>query len=572
MTDQPKDTLMDLEHIFNIIGRKPTEIELEIISQFYLSFTKSFPVAGLKNIFKHGKNHVILNKNVFIVTEVESKNSMIGTSLTRTMHAYGVRPMIKIKSEYSNMGFGISRINNILNYQVTGVEEIIFIHDGKGLRKFYQQLRESATFYIRKVDPCLLANELYKIFENKFGIELEFSSKDQISILSNAKTHGVLLAIHPDILTIAKKLLKNLQLKFHHLGHLKPPKFLTVNFRHSTKAHLTTAVLNISPLPQMTLNPVVEKKLELKPATMPKELKNYNEILLHIWQLIKKQNLKQLVPFHTNEEFAVCTPESDQYLETDLINGTRIMTTNAIRELVCNGYKPLIASMVIHGIKNQSNNSFWKIQEVYKNTVEALQHFNIVPAIPSVTFNNYSKIKFEFCVAGKKLKTIYPEKLNQFSKENDFITLLGSHRGELFGSLYQRKILNLHDAGQIPTTDFMIDSKIIEVVIQGVETGLIHSAMNISAGGLAIALAKSLYKHSNPTIGARIHISRKLRQDEILFGETQGLVVVTIGEKDLMEFERICMTIGVPSTTIGRVTMDGCLKFNDVIKINVNEL
>jgi selenophosphate synthetase-related protein len=46
------------------------------------------------------------------------------------------------------------------------------------------------------------------------------------------------------------------------------------------------------------------------------------------------------------------------------------------------------------------------------------------------------------------------------------------------------------------------------------------------------------------------------------------MVVVSIGEKDLMEFERICMAIGVPSTTIGRVTNDNQFKFNDVVKIN----
>jgi hypothetical protein len=39
-----------------------------------------------------------------------------------------------------------------------------------------------------------------------------------------------------------------------------------------------------------------------------------------------------------------------------------------------------------------------------------------------------------------------------------------------------------------------------------------------------------------------------------------------------MEFERICMTIGLPSTTIGRVTGDGRFKFNDVVNLDVNKL
>ncbi len=73
-------------------------------------------------------------------------------------------------------------------------------------------------------------------------------------------------------------------------------------------------------------------------------------------------------------------------------------------------------------------------------------------------------------------------------------------------------------------------------------------------------------------LGARIHLSRKLRQDEMLFGETQGMVLVSIGERDLMEFERICTTIGIPSTTIGRVTNDSRFKFNDVVNIERKKL
>jgi len=50
------------------------------------------------------------------------------------------------------------------------------------------------------------------------------------------------------------------------------------------------------------------------------------------------------------------------------------------------------------------------------------------------------------------------------------------------------------------------------------------------------------------------------------------LVVVTLSDNDLIEFERICMTTGVPSTTIGRITDDGNFIFNDLINIPVKQL
>jgi len=75
---------------------------------------------------------------------------------------------------------------------------------------------------------------------------------------------------------------------------------------------------------------------------------------------------------------------------------------------------------------------------------------------------------------------------------------------------------------------------------------------------------------ANPTDND--YFSRKLKTEELLFGETQGLVLVTIKENDLMEFERICMAIGVPATTIGRVTDDGFYTFNKSIKLPVKKL
>ena len=98
---------------------------------------------------------------------------------------------------------------------------------------------------------------------------------------------------------------------------------------------------------------------------------------------------------------------------------------------------------------------------------------------------------------------------------------------------------------------------------------MIQSALPIGRGGIATTIGRSFSKSS---IGARIHFSRKLTAPELLFGETQGLVLVTINEMDLMEFERVCMNIGVPATTIGRVTNDGLYTFNEFIKLSVDSL
>ena len=157
-----------------------------------------------------------------------------------------------------------------------------------------------------------------------------------------------------------------------------------------------------------------------------------------------------------------------------------------------------------------------------------------------------------------------------FKNNGDFISLLGSHRGELTGSAYEQYITN-EKSDVLPTVDLQMEKRLQDVIRQGVSTNLINSAVNVSTGGISIAIAKSLIV-TEVGLGARIHLSRKLKNEELLFGETQGLVIVTLSEVDIMEFERICMTIGVPSTTIGRVTDNNLFTFNNAIKIKVDKL
>jgi phosphoribosylformylglycinamidine synthase len=147
--------------------------------------------------------------------------------------------------------------------------------------------------------------------------------------------------------------------------------------------------------------------------------------------------------------------------------------------------------------------------------------------------------------------------------------MLGSHRGELGGSRFL-SLVNQENTGLQPIVDLSMESRLQETILTSIQGGLIQSARDVGSGGLAISIAKSFGKHTQ--LGARIHVSRKLKVYELLFGETQGLVIVTIKETDLMEFERVCMTIGIPATTIGRVTDDGIFSFNDLIKLNIKDI
>lgn len=246
----------------------------------------------------------------------------------------------------------------------------------------------------------------------------------------------------------------------------------------------------------------------------------------------------------------------------------RLTIANAARRVACTGAKP--GAVTLRNIFPQidAKEELWCGMEVLQGQEEAIRALELTVADQIIT-PDQSRCEQFVAVAGTTRGDL-PEMDRHFQQDGDFISILGSHRGELGGSAYLQ-IIHGQFMGPVPAVDLAMDTRIQEVVLQGIESSLIKSANVVSRGGLAVAVAQCL-AYAEDGLGARIHISRKLRNDELLFGETQGQVVISLGEEDIMEFERVCMTIGVPSTTIGRVTDSGRFTFNEVVNVSVREM
>jgi len=149
--------------------------------------------------------------------------------------------------------------------------------------------------------------------------------------------------------------------------------------------------------------------------------------------------------------------------------------------------------------------------------------------------------------------------------DSDFIAVLGSIKGELGHSLYEA-VTGINSDQDQPIFDSTLEYNINQVLVQAVSTGVIKKVVTLSKGGLATALL-GLYLKLNCEFGIKIHISRKLKQEELLFGESFGSALAIIGEKELMEFQRICMLHGIPSSTIGRLQIKNEISVNNILTI-----
>jgi phosphoribosylformylglycinamidine synthase len=98
--------------------------------------------------------------------------------------------------------------------------------------------------------------------------------------------------------------------------------------------------------------------------------------------------------------------------------------------------------------------------------------------------------------------------------------------------------------------------------------GIILSAHDVSEGGLAVAIAEACMNPDGP-VGAAIEVDPKgLRSDDLLFGEAQSRIVVSLKPGDLEALKAAAKEAGAPISVIGRVGGD-TLKINSLIELPV---
>ena len=110
-----------------------------------------------------------------------------------------------------------------------------------------------------------------------------------------------------------------------------------------------------------------------------------------------------------------------------------------------------------------------------------------------------------------------------------------------------------------------------ELCLEAIKKGIVKSAHDLSDGGLAVNISESLI-HSKSKIGVKLDLVRKLRTDELLFGECPSVIIVSITEDDLYNLVVLAKRHDIHTQTIGKVTDDGLLQINDKISIKKNRM
>jgi phosphoribosylformylglycinamidine synthase len=298
------------------------------------------------------------------------------------------------------------------------------------------------------------------------------------------------------------------------------------------------------------------------------------------------------------------------YVHLDPYEGGKIAVAEAARNLVCTGARPLGTTDNLNFGNPFNPEIFWQLRESVRGLAEACRAFNAPVTGGNVSLYNQNPggpIDPTPTVAMVGLIE-KPEHVTTqwFKDEGDAIILLGGiidsadPLSGLGGSAYLQRVHGLK-TGTPPRCDLQKEVDLHLALRALIHSGVVKSAHDCSEGGLAVALAEccisqQIARDTPRLIGAQIDFCpppppadepdsevarlaprgedsapksepaydpdplsaaiKAARLDALLFGETQGRIIISVAGMDAVKVLARARILGVPAAWIGTVGGD----------------
>lgn len=262
----------------------------------------------------------------------------------------------------------------------------------------------------------------------------------------------------------------------------------------------------------------------------------------------------------TDKALAITTDCNSRYVYADPYKGAMIAVSEAARNIVCSGGKPLGVTNCLNFGNPYDPEVYYQFVEAIKGMGDACRKFDTPVTGGNVSFYNQNPEGPVFptpTIGMVGLLENWKDKMTlDFKEEGDVIYLLGISGNDINCSEYLHRICGV-EFSPAPHFDLEEEYNLQQKLMELIKKRLIQSAHDISEGGLFTALCESGF---NREIGFSVQTKSDIRKDAWLFGEAQSRVIVTVALEDVKKFESIINNfphekIGV--VTSGEVVVDG---------------
>jgi phosphoribosylformylglycinamidine synthase len=262
----------------------------------------------------------------------------------------------------------------------------------------------------------------------------------------------------------------------------------------------------------------------------------------------------------TGKALAVTVDCNSRYVFADPYKGAMIAVSEAARNIVCSGGKPLGVTNCLNFGNPYDPEVYYQFVHAIKGMGEACRKFDTPVTGGNVSFYNQSPDGpvYPTPTIGMVGLVEDPNKkmtLN-FKNEGAAIYIIGSVRNDIHSSEYLHKVKGI-EFSPAPHFDLEEEYQLQQKIAGLIASDLIESAHDISEGGLFVTLCESGFTNA---LGFTLQTDRQFRKDAFLFGEAQSRVVVSVNPSKVSAFESLVNDfphhkVGV--VTAGTIEVDG---------------
>ena len=264
----------------------------------------------------------------------------------------------------------------------------------------------------------------------------------------------------------------------------------------------------------------------------------------------------------TQKALAMKTDCNARYVYLNPRKGGMIAVAECARNIACSGAVPLAITNCLNFGNPYKPEVYYQFKASVEGMGEACRAFNTPVTGGNVSFYNESSLTgtavYPTPVIGMigLLDNIEHLTGSTFKNPGDAILLLGDPELTLDGSEYL--VMQYGTPGQdAPSCDLDHERKLQNLLVSLAKSGLLHSAHDISDGGLFTALAEKAVLDRTKPLGFAVDLESDKKNSsfvqEHLFSEAQGRVLLSLQPENAVEVIEMADREGISAKVIGQV-------------------
>jgi phosphoribosylformylglycinamidine synthase len=281
-----------------------------------------------------------------------------------------------------------------------------------------------------------------------------------------------------------------------------------------------------------------------------------------------------------DKRLAISNDCNNRFCYLNPYQGAQIAFAECMRNLACSGARALAVTDNLNFANPNKPEAYHMLKECVKGLADACSFFDVPVVGGNVSlYNEHGDGAIDPTPVISMVGLIEKgERVTRsfISNSDQNIILVGGLPHELGGSYFLQTEFGKKE-GTCPSVNLAEEKKVQDFLIKTIDFGHIRAAHDLSEGGLLVAIAEMLFE--NPELGADLSIDslgESNRLDALLFGESQGRVLVSVSDEDLEEVMQSAVQDGLSILRLGKSTRSGRLKLlvagNEILDSEVNKM